>query len=230
MRKMKKRRRDEETGCGVGGEKPRGSWRFRLGLAGAAAAVFLGLMAYMRAVEGRIVAGAAVSDQMDAGRLRPAAEVATLGAALKLVSVEVETRATAERMNESWRGDVRATVEAPTRLLFGTDLSGMTSDAVALSPLSRSYLMRVPPPSRIATEVDGGQEETSVEVGWGRTRSIAGEYWLGQARKGLYDEARRLSLSPEDAIRVREMTREQVGLLLRKIVGGAPVRVVFTDE
>lgn len=204
--------------------------RFGLRLFVAAGLVFVALAAVMWSIESRVVAGAAVSDQMDAGRLRPAAEVASLAAALQLVAVEVETSATAERGHESWRGDVRAKVEAPTRLLFGTDLSGMTADAVALSPLSRSYLVRVPPPSRIATEVDGGQEETRVEVGWGRMRSISGEYWLGQARKGLYDEARRLSLSPEDAVRVREMTREQVALLLRKIVGEAPVRVAFTDE
>jgi hypothetical protein len=176
------------------------------------------------------VVAAGVSDQLDAGRLRPVAEVATLAAALKLVTVEVETTAKSERTSESWRGDVTASVKAPTRLLFGTDLSALRVDQVALSPLSGAYLVRVPPPTRVATEVDGGQEEAKVDVGWARTRSIAGEYWLGQARKGLYDEARRLALSPEDAVRVRETTREQVAALLKKVVGAAPVRVAFEDE
>ncbi|MCC6660125.1 MAG: DUF4230 domain-containing protein [Phycisphaerales bacterium] len=204
-------------------------WRFRLVLLAFAGAVFAGLAAYLRAVERSVIA-AGVSDQVDAGRLRPAAEVARLAAALKLVTVEVETTATAERTSESWRGDVKATVAAPTRLLFGTDLSGLDVTRVVLSPLTGAYLVRVPPPSRIATEVDGGQEETRVEVGWGRTRSIAGEYWLGQARKGLYDEARRLAISPEDAVRVRATTRRQVAALMQKIVGQPQVRVVFEDE
>lgn len=207
----------------------RGEWKFRLVLLGLAAGVFLGLSAYLRGVE-RAVVRAGVSDQLDAGRLRPAAEVARLAAALKLVTVEVETTARAERTSESWRGDVTASVTAPTRLLFGTDLSGMSVETVAFSPLSGAYLVRVPPPARVTTEVDGGQEETKVVVGWARTRSIAGEYWLGQARKGLYDEARRLALSPGDAVRVRETTREQVAALLKKIVGDAAVRVAFEDE
>jgi hypothetical protein len=208
---------------------PHGSWTFRIGLAAAAAALFIVLAGYLRSVERAVTASSGISDQLDAGRLRPAAEVARSIAALKLVTIEIETTARAERASESWRGDVKASVTAPARLLFGTDLSEL--HAVAFSPVTRAYLVRVPPPTRVATEVDAAQENAEVEVGWARTRSIAGEYWLGQARKGLYDEARRLALPPEQARQVREMTRRQVRAMVERIVGaGTPVKVVFADE
>jgi hypothetical protein len=213
------------------GDRQPTSWRFRAGLLAAGAALFVAMAPYLRQVERAVAAGAGVRDQLDAGRLRPAADVARAVAAMKLVTVEVETSATAEREHESWRGDVRASVTAPARVLFGVDLSRLDAHRVWFSPASRAYLVRVPAPERVATEVDGGQETARVEVGWLRARSIAGEYWLGQARRGLYDEARRLSLSPGQAEMVRERTREQVASLVARVVGpGAGVRVVFEDE
>lgn len=208
-----------------------GSWPFRGAVALVALAVFGGLAAYLRSVERAVASGAAVQDQLDAGRLRPLAEVAREVASLKLVAVEVETSTRAERSHESWRGDVNASVTAPTRLLFGVDLSGMDVERLAYSPVSRVLLVRVPAPERIATEVDGGQERTEVSVGWLRSRARAGEYWLGQARRGLYEEARRLMLPPEDAQRVRDLTRAQVSGLISRIAGQTvKVRVVFADE
>ncbi len=197
-----------------------------------AAAVFGLTAAYLRSLECRALECRPIRDQIDrAGRLRPAAEVAQAVRAMKLLTIEIDTSATAEREHESWRGDVSASVKAPVRLLFGTDLSRLEAHAVALSPITRSYLVHVPPPERIATEVDTGQEEAEVKVGWARLRTRAGEYWLGQARRGLYEEATRLMLPPEQAIEVRRATREQVEMLVRKIVGpGAAVAIVFDDE
>jgi hypothetical protein len=192
--------------------------------------VFLSVALWMRSMESRAVRAMAVSDSMSAGRLRPVAEVSRTVRSMKLVAVEIDTSATSTREHESWRGDVSARVTAPVRLLFGTDLSRMDIDAVAWSPVARSYIVRVPRPERLATEVDGSQEATDVRVGWLRLRSRSGEYWLGRARVGLYEEARRLMLSPEDAAAVREVTREQVAELVRKAAGTAAVTVVFDDE
>jgi hypothetical protein len=192
-----------------------------------ASVVFATTAGYLRWLERR-AATPALDDQFAAGRLRPVAEVARKIKAMKLVTVEVETRATSEQAHESWRGDVHASVRAPVRLLFGTDLSRV--DSVTFGPLAGEYRVRVPRPERIATEVDGGQEESRVSVGWLRLRSRAGEYWLGRARTGLYEEARRLMLSPDDAAEVRETTRRQVADLVRRLVGPARVTVVFDDE
>ncbi|MFM9995145.1 MAG: hypothetical protein ACKVU4_05025 [Phycisphaerales bacterium] len=207
-------------------------WRSRAWTLACAAAVFALTAALLRSMEARATDGRAIRDHLDErGQLRPIAEVAAAVRAMKLVTVEIDTSATASRSHESWRGGVSANVKAPVRLLFGTDLSALNVDAIAISPLARAYLVRVPTPTRLATEVDGGREEASVHVGWGRFRTRAGEYWLGQARRGLSDEARRLGLSPEHAEEVRRTSREQVAALFRKIVGpNATVHVVFTDE
>jgi hypothetical protein len=194
--------------------------------------VFGATWLYLRSVERRALECAPIRDQIDrAGRLRPTADVARAVKAMKLVTIEIDTAATAERDHESWRGDVSASVTAPVRLLFGTDLSRMEADAVSASPLTRHYVVRIPPPERIATEVDTGQEDATVKVGWARLRTRAGEYWLGQARRALYEEARRLMLPPDQAAAVRHETREQVAAMVRGLVGpGAPVTVLFADE
>lgn len=196
-----------------------------------AAAVFGVTAAYLRSLERRALECRGIRDQLDeAGRLRPAADVARAVKAMKLVTVEIDTSATAHRDHESWRGDVSASVKAPVRLLFGTDLSRMQTDSVALSPLTRTYIVRIPPPQRVATEVDTGAEEAEVQVGWARLRTRAGEYWLGQARRGLTDEARRLMLTPEMAEDVRRRTLEQVEALVQRTVGPAARVNVMFDE
>jgi urease subunit alpha len=45
------------------------------------------------------------------------------------------------------------------------------------------------------TEIIAGEEVTSVDVGWGRTRSRAGEYYLGLARRDLPEELQKLTLN-----------------------------------
>lgn len=150
--------------------------------------------------------------------------------AMKLVTSEIKTTVTAQSYDFSWRGDVRAIVGAPATLLYGTDLSELRADAVRFGPFTGQYLITVPPPQRIATEVFPSSEETKVEVGWLRTRGGAGEYHLGLARRGLADEARQLILTPHDEATVRETTRQQVAQVVKSIVGLTPIRVRFTDE
>lgn len=150
---------------------------------------------------------------------------------LKLVTVELTTHVNAESLDESWRGDVRARVDAPVKLHFGTDLSRLRADAIRASVLGNSWVITVPVPERIATEVFGEREQVDVSVGWLRSRSIAGEKQLGIARRDLYEAARRIRLSDEDMLRVRGQTREQVARLVRSIVGPlASVSVRFEDE
>jgi hypothetical protein len=70
-----------------------------------------------------------------------------------------------------------------------------------------------------------------VSTGWLRRRPRAGEYYLSQARRDLSDQARELVLLPDDAARVEKTTKEQVGAMVRSIVGAkASVEVTFKDE
>jgi hypothetical protein len=150
---------------------------------------------------------------------------------LKLVTVELATHVNAESVDESWRGDVHAKVDAPVKLHFGTDLSGLKAESLRASALGNSWVVTVPAPERVATEVFGERETTDVSVGWMRSRSMSGEKHLGLARRDLYESARRLRLSEEDTQRVRAETREQVATLMRSIVGQwSSVTVRFEDE
>lgn len=150
---------------------------------------------------------------------------------LKLVTVELATYVNSESDDESWRGDVRAKVSAPVKLHFGTDLSKLKAESLRASSLGNSWIVTVPAPERIATEVFGEREETDVHVGWLRSRSMSGEKHLGLARRELYEAARGLKLSDDDMQWVRGQTREQVAALMRSIVGQwASVTVRFDDE
>jgi hypothetical protein len=200
-------------------------------LLGLAAAVFAGVFLSLRAMERRALSAVLIQDQFTpAGGVRPIAEVATAVRAMQLVTVEINTRVAATVEHDSWRGDVAARVEAPARLLYGADLSALESSAIAMSPLGEGYIIRIPAPVRIATEVCASDEEIDVQVGWLRLRSRSGEFYLGLARRNLHERARELVLSPEQAMMVRDTTRRQVEALVRQIVGPrAAVTVVFSD-
>jgi hypothetical protein len=197
-----------------------------------AGAVFAGLAVYLRGLQREAVTGAAIRDQLTSGGApRPLADITRTLREMKLVTVEIDSKVLSESDDQSWRGDVAAKVETPVRLLYGVDLSRITTDRLAFSPVGGAYLVRIPPPERIATEICGGDESIDVQVGWARLRSRAGEYYLGLARRDLYERARELTLSPEDARTVREATREQTEAAIRKIVGpAAPVTVAFEDD
>lgn len=221
-----------------GSAKPRpsvrGRWLFAASAAAVAVTVFAVVFAWQRLAEKRAMEAfrAAIAQQMDTrGELRPLADIARTASTNQLVTVELLTTVRATAEHESWRGGVRASVEAPARLLYGTDLSGLTKADVEYLPVFGLYRVRVPAPTRVASEVLPGERREDVSLGWMRLRSRAGEYYLGQARDALPAEAQRLVLDAAQDQDVRARTREQVRRLVGAIVGGADkVRVSFADE
>lgn len=172
-------------------------------------------------------------------RVRQPAEVVRAVRTMKLVTVQLDTSVHVERGEESWRGDVKATLTAPVRLHFGTDLTNLDISRVVhtatLAGLSDApagaYILTLPVPERVATEVFTEREATDVEAGWLRMRTRSGEYYLGLARRDAPEQARDLVLLPHDQTFVREATREQVAALVKAVVGDdAAVRVLFEDE
>lgn len=192
---------------------------------------FFGLTWYMRSMERRAIENPAVRDQLIHGRARPLADVAQTIAHMQLVTAEVQTSVSTTVSHENWRGMALANVQAPVRLLYGVDVSQASTRHIGYSPATSEYLVRIPPPRRISTEVCGGDEVVEVQLGWARLRSRAGEYYLGLARKSLYDRARELVLSPDDARFVRETSVAQVRKAVEKLVGeGSMVTVVVDDS
>lgn len=196
---------------------------------GVACALFALLAVQQRVMESRAVRRALVDERLG-GAPRPLADVAAAARSLKLVTVEIETSVTATVTDESWRGDVSATVSAPARLMYGTDLSRMEASRVGFSSIEGRYAVRIPRPQRLATEVFPERESARVETGWLRLRTRAGEYMLGLARRALNEQARKMVLRDEDAGRVRAATCEQVARLVRSIVGEQTSVVVTIDE
>jgi len=196
-------------------------------------AVFAGLAFVMRSQQGELLSTATIASQFDeAGKLRPLAEVVETTRALKLVTVTVDSRVRTKVADERWRGTASAVVEAPVRYVYGVDLSGLNPDAFRLGKILGIYEITIPQPTRIAAEVDGSNPvEEIVEVTGARLRSRAGEYYLGLARKAIYDEARKSALPRETMDDISTKTREQVENLVRRFVGpAADVRVRYKTE
>lgn len=199
-----------------------------LGILLAGAAVFAGLALFLRAQEYAI----RPEPLLEAPRLPPpqVAGVEQAVSAMQLVTVVLDTHVVVKTKDQSWMGDVNAEVRAPVRLLYGTDFSRARVESVKLGGLSTAYLVRVPAPSRIATEVYPEREESRVETGWARFRALGGEYTLGLARRSIGEEARRMVLKPEDEEMVRARTRERVVELVKAVAGeGVSVTVAFDE-
>lgn len=213
------------------------SFRFHLPLALLAAAVYGGVWFLInRSEHAARLEGASLTQPATAENLNrplPIADIARSLRAMKLVTVEIQTSVRSRKLDESWRGDVAASVTAPARLLYGCDLSGVGDDsgsdrAASLRPniLTGGYTLRVPRPTRIAAEIAGDQERHDVSVGWGRFRDLGGEYQLGLARAALYEQARLLQLSDQQRAEVEKTTREQLTALVRGFAAaGDPVAV-----
>lgn len=198
--------------------RPRAGRRFLLFTALLALVIFGTLIAQQRSMEAAVRKRVLVNDSSTEPP-RPLADVATAVKAMKLVTVEIETEVTATMEDESWRGDISAKVTAPARLSYGTDLSQLDVQSVGFSPVTRSYVLRIPRPTRIATEVWSDRERLEVSTGWLRLRSRAGEFYLGLARKNLAERARAMELREEDAEKVARVTLEQVETLAKKFIG-----------
>ena len=159
-------------------------------------------------------------------------QVLSLTRSMKLVTVEVVSSITVKRADDSWRGDIEASVNTPVRLHYGIDLSNLRPESIAIgSPIGGVgvLVVRVPRPARLAAEIIAGEEVTSVDVGWARTRSRAGEYYLGLARRDLPEELQKLTLSPTQQAQVERESLERVHELITQIVGGN-IKVVVGYE
>lgn len=216
--------------------KPRFTWRPRprAVMACAMVAVFLGLLGYLRRLEHAAADPAGAPAAGETPPLLTADRIVAIRDAvrsLKVVTVEIMTSVTSSSSDDSIWGGVNASVTAPVRLLYGTDLQNLSDKAVVFSPVHKLYSVKVPPPARISTEVLGQFEDAKVITGWMRSRKTAGEYHLGVARRDLHLRTQALTLDGEQMERVRRTTREQVEALVRKIAGGeATVTVQFEDE
>jgi hypothetical protein len=147
------------------------------------------------------------------------------------VTVIVNSRVRTKVKDERWRGSASAVVEAPVRYVYGVDLSELDPDAIRLGKVLGLYEITIPRPARIATELDGSHPvEEIVEVTGTRLKSVAGEYYLGLARKEIYEKARKSELPRETMAEVFQTTREQVETLVHRFVGpSAEVRVKFKE-
>src|SRR5579872_6194373 len=184
-------------------------------------ALFAGLAMLLKDQQGEILSTSQLASQLDGeGKLRPLAEVVETTRALKLMTVTIDSRVRTKVRDERWRGTASAVVEAPVRYVYGVDLAGLDPDAIRLGKILGLYEITIPHPQRIATEVDSSHPiEEVVEVTGTRFKSRAGEYYLGLARKELYDEARKSTLPKETLDEIDTTTREQVETLVRRFVG-----------
>jgi hypothetical protein len=194
-------------------------------------AIFVGLGIVLKNQQGEVVstAGQAAAQLDEQGKLRPLASVLETTRALKLVTVTVESQVTAKVSDERWRGKASASVRTPVKYVYGVDLSSLEHESIRMGSILGLYEITIPRPTRIAIEVDGSRPvEEVVEVSGTRMRSVAGEFYLGLARKAIYEQARRSTLPKEEIERVEQMTREQVEELVRRFVGpSGQVRVTY---
>jgi len=195
-------------------------------------ALFGGLAFLMHAQQEELVSPGRIESQFDEeGKLRPLADVVETTRALKLVTVVVNSRVRTKVKDERWRGTASAVVEAPVRYVYGVDLSSLDPDAIRMGKILGMYEITIPRPARIATELDGSHPvEEIVEVTGTRMKSRAGEYYLGRARKEIYEQARKSELPAETMDEIGKTTREQVETLVHRFVGpSAEVRVKFKE-
>jgi hypothetical protein len=199
------------------GARSRRFWILLLLIAGGVSAAFA--VFTQRQERAARLAAAELERQTEQARRESVAQVGQTLRAMKLITVEVKSTVESASTDESWRGDVHASVRAPVTYYYGVDLSHLGPEAVRRDPLTGTYTIRVPRPVRLATEVLGADELTSVRVSGTRFRDLAGEYYLGLARIGLYDRAREARLGEVDRRRLDETTRAQVAGLIRALAG-----------
>jgi hypothetical protein len=166
------------------------------------------------------------------GRIRPVAQVLQLVRELKLITASARSSVETTVTDARWRGTASATVEAPVKYSYGVDLSPLPDESVKFNPISRTYSVTVPPPQRIAVEVDTSHPvQEVIRVSGTRFKTLAGRDQLVLALKALTDEANRQSLPADQIAQIRETTRGQIASLVLKILGNEhPIRVRFNDE
>lgn len=213
----------------------RGERRSQRGLAGVALlslAVFAGLAALLQRQQRTLLAAQGFEPPLTAdARLRPLADVRSRIRTLKLVTTSVRTPVTREVRNENWRGTATARVTAPATLLYGVELDALDDGDIRPGILPGTLRVRVPRPTRIATQVDMAERTEEVRVTGLRFRTRAGEYVLGQARVGVPQAAAELVLPPEQQAAVAEAALAQTRELVQRLLGTeARVDVAYRDE
>lgn len=159
------------------------------------------------------------------------AEVRRALQAMALLTVVLEVPVTVASGDESWRGDVRASVSADAKLFYGIDLSKASVTRTDLGALAERYTITVAPPQRLASEITRIDAESPVELGWLRFRRLSGEYHIAEARRKLPDAIAALRLSEQDAAMVRQETLVRLETLVKLITGvNTLVEVRFSDE
>ena len=157
-------------------------------------------------------------------------EILSAAKSLKLATVEIRTTAKAHLTDPTALGTVDVSIEAPARLLYGCDLSALTTERIAYSPVSSTYVLSVPQPTRIATEVNTAAEKVETSTGWFRTQAQTDKL-LALARTQLQHEADELRESDEQRSQILRDTRDQLLALVHRIVGDdTPVEVHFAAE
>ena len=149
----------------------------------------------------------------------------------QLFTVELRAPVAVEVADECWRGTATARVAAPARFLYGVDLARLSPMDVSMSSMLGIATVTLDPPKRLATELDMGSPQETVEVRGLRLRAMAGERVLGLARLTIQTQATRAYLSARDEMIVREESRQRVAELISRLSGdGRPVIVRFSDE
>ncbi|WP_197440143.1 DUF4230 domain-containing protein [Polystyrenella longa] len=183
--------------------------------------LFAGVASLLYSQQQKTLTETSMASHIDeTGRLRPLSEVAEITRSLNLVTVVIDSKVRVRMSADSWRGDVSAVVEAPVRYVYGVDLSNLEPNAFHAGKVFGGYDIEVPRPKRIAVEVDGSNPiDEVVQVTGTRFRTRAGEYYLGLARKKLYEQAKKETLSEEEMKKVHDTTKEQIEDLVRRFVG-----------
>lgn len=208
--------------------------RFRGTLAFAlpALAVFGLLAMFMLRQQRTALAALAFEPALTAdARPRPLAEVRAGIRALKLVTTAIHTAATKTERSENWRGTAAATVTAPVTLLYGVDLDQLGEREIAPDFLPNTLRVRLPRPTRIATQVDMEARTEEVTVTGLRFRTRSGEYLLGLARAGVQRAAEELVLAPDEQQKLAAAALERVHGMIQRFVGPeVKLDVAYRDE
>lgn len=150
---------------------------------------------------------------------------------LKLFTVEIRGQATATITDECWRGVASATVTAPVRYQYGVDLDELADRSIAYSAASDTWIIKLPPPRRLATEIGPAGARESLEIRGLRWRSRAGEAVLRRAREAARLEAHTAALTESMRRQVYDQTRLQVAQAVSRLAAdGRKVSVQLSSE
>jgi len=211
---------------------PRRRWRDRAFIALvlavlASPAIFL----FDRDDERAAPTAVATASSGNSAATKPAIDVLAVTRQLKLVTVRIDSIVRTTSTDPRWNGTASATLEAKVAYQYGVDLSNLPASALRPLP-SGGYVILIPPPQRLSTEVDTSHPVNEVVSATGlRFKRFSGQQQLTAAHKTIYDRARSQPLPPQTMTLVRQQTAEQVQMLLGNLLGdGRTILVHFSDD